>query len=226
MKVVGREYLLEERQGRPDGLTADGVMTSSRTRAIEQLLDEWDELGQRVEAIIRTIPDLPRMADVHRRMPSPHEHDIRGALAQPGTRDSDALIAVANAAVGGIGARLASEQLGTLHHRARRRRSDDCGFRACRDEPHASHASSSSARSPGAQHRRRSRTSTGAASRTPNGSCSTSSRRGRRRSSSSARRRQASLSSTGRPEPIPARERLRSWCVLNALVTGVDTGTV
>jgi hypothetical protein len=101
----------------------DGVATDPWTAAqvearrdweIEQLLDEWDEVGQRVEAVIRQFPDTPEWQTFTADAVT-HEHDIRGALAQPGARDSDALIVVANAAVGGVGARLAREQLGILN---------------------------------------------------------------------------------------------------------------
>ena len=103
--------------GNLDGVTTDpwtaAQVDTRRAWTIEQVLDEWDEHGGGVEAIIRTVPDLPEwqtfIADA-----VTHEHDIRGAVAQLGARDSDALIAVATAAVDGLDARLASGQLGTL----------------------------------------------------------------------------------------------------------------
>ena len=71
-------------------------------------------MGRAVEALIRQFPDTPEWRTFTADAVA-HEHDIRGALARPGARDSDALILVANSAVGGIGARLAGEQLGVLN---------------------------------------------------------------------------------------------------------------
>ena len=103
--------------GNLDGVATDpwtaAQVDTRRAWTIEQVLDEWDETGRGVEAIIHTIPDLPAwqtfIADA-----VTHEHDIRGAVAQPGARDSDALVAMANVAVDGLGAHLASGQHGTL----------------------------------------------------------------------------------------------------------------
>ena len=120
----------------------EGVATDPWTAAqvdtrrgwtIEDILEEWDEHGAGVEAIIRTIPDLPAwqtfMADA-----VTHEHDIRGAVAQPGARDSDALVAVANAAADGLGARLASGQLGTFTIALNDDARHDRGHRTAHDE--------------------------------------------------------------------------------------------
>ena len=104
--------------GNLDGVTTDPwtavQVDARRDREIEQLLDDWDEVGQRVEALIQQFRDTPEWQTFTADAVT-HEHDVRGALAQPGARDSDALIVVANAAVAGIGERLASEQLGMLN---------------------------------------------------------------------------------------------------------------
>ena len=55
-------------------------------RSVAQILDEWDEVGPGFEAIMRKVPRAfgGLIYDV-----IAHEHDIRGALVQPGARDSD-----------------------------------------------------------------------------------------------------------------------------------------
>jgi hypothetical protein len=104
--------------GNLDGVTTDpwtaAQVDARRDWEIDQLLDEWDEVGRSVEAIIRQFPDTPEWQTFTADAVT-HEHDIRGALSRPGARDSDALVIVADAAVGRVGARLASEQRGILH---------------------------------------------------------------------------------------------------------------
>jgi hypothetical protein len=104
--------------GNLDGVTTDpwtaAQVDARRDWEIEELLEEWEEKGGAVEALIRQFPDTPEWQTFTADAVT-HEHDIRGALARSGARDSDALILVANAAVGGVGARLASEQLGILN---------------------------------------------------------------------------------------------------------------
>ena len=103
--------------GNLDGVTTDpwtaAQVDARRDREFPQLLEEWDEKGTLVEAVIRQFPDTPEwqtfVADA-----VTHEHDIRGALSRPGARDSEAVVTIADAAVGGIGAHLTSEQLGIL----------------------------------------------------------------------------------------------------------------
>ena len=78
--------------GRLDGVATDpwtaAQVDARRGRAINDLLDEWDEQAPRFEELLDVIGDPGRQAvgDV-----VTHEHDLRGALGVPGARDSDAL---------------------------------------------------------------------------------------------------------------------------------------
>ncbi len=58
-------------------------------RTLTEVLDEWDELGPRVEAALAggAMPDQLVFDTVS------HEQDLRGALDQPGARDGPALLA-------------------------------------------------------------------------------------------------------------------------------------
>jgi uncharacterized protein (TIGR03083 family) len=76
----------------------DGVATDSwtvrqvdarRDRSIEQILDEWDTEGAKVETVMSTFPEVAvgqMTMDA-----ATHEQDIRGALERPGARESDAV---------------------------------------------------------------------------------------------------------------------------------------
>ncbi len=57
--------------------------------ALDEILDEWASLGSQVEAITSLFPEEPArqwIADV-----VTHEHDIRGALEEPGAREGIAM---------------------------------------------------------------------------------------------------------------------------------------
>jgi uncharacterized protein (TIGR03083 family) len=71
-----------------DAWTAKQV-DDRRDRTIVQLLDEWDEKGTAVEAMVPQFPEAAAaqmLGDA-----ATHEHDIRGALGAFGARDSDAI---------------------------------------------------------------------------------------------------------------------------------------
>ena len=71
-----------------DDWTAKQV-TDRRDVPFDELLEEWEEKGTAVEAIM---PDFPPIAAGQMVTDSvTHEQDIRGALGTPGARDSDAL---------------------------------------------------------------------------------------------------------------------------------------
>lgn len=71
-----------------DDWTAKQV-TDRRDVPFDELLEEWEENGTAVEAIM---PDFPPIAAGQMVTDSvTHEQDIRGALEAPGARDSDAL---------------------------------------------------------------------------------------------------------------------------------------
>jgi uncharacterized protein (TIGR03083 family) len=76
----------------------DGVATDSWTArqvdarrdwSIEQILDEWDTEGAKVEAALANFPEVA--AGQMTTDAATHEQDIRGALERPGARDSDAV---------------------------------------------------------------------------------------------------------------------------------------
>jgi uncharacterized protein (TIGR03083 family) len=59
-------------------------------RSLDALLEEWDDSGTQVDAIILALPTVitgQLVADA-----VTHEHDLRNALGRPGARDSDALV--------------------------------------------------------------------------------------------------------------------------------------
>ena len=54
------------------------------------ILDHWDDVGPQLEAVIPAVPPAPAsqmVFDV-----TTHEHDLRGALGEPGARDSDSIV--------------------------------------------------------------------------------------------------------------------------------------
>jgi uncharacterized protein (TIGR03083 family) len=77
----------------------EGVATDPWTAAqvdarrpvpLARIVAEWSELGPQVETLLPSFPPEPAtqlVADL-----TTHEHDLRGALARPGARDSDALV--------------------------------------------------------------------------------------------------------------------------------------
>ena len=54
------------------------------------ILDHWDEVGPRVEAMIPSVPPAPSSQMVFDA--TTHEHDLRGALGAAGARDSDSIV--------------------------------------------------------------------------------------------------------------------------------------
>lgn len=101
--------------GNMDGVASDAWTNAQvATRAdwpIDQLLDDWDEHAQKVEAVINDLgPASGQMlADA-----STHEQDIRGALGVPGGRESDATAIGVDWGLRAIGGRLKAQGLGTL----------------------------------------------------------------------------------------------------------------
>jgi uncharacterized protein (TIGR03083 family) len=64
-------------------------VATRREHSIAELVTEWSTTGAQLEALIPDIPIGPRGQLVFDAVT--HEHDLRGALGQPGARDSDAL---------------------------------------------------------------------------------------------------------------------------------------
>jgi uncharacterized protein (TIGR03083 family) len=79
--------------GNLDGVATDAwtarQVDTRREWSMARVLEEWDTEGTKVEAVM---PSLPEIAIAQMTMDAAtHEHDIRGALATPGGRDSDAV---------------------------------------------------------------------------------------------------------------------------------------
>jgi len=79
--------------GNLDGVATDDwtskQVTDRRDVPFDELLEEWEEKGTAIEAVM---PDFPPIAAGQMVADSvTHEQDIRGALDTPGGRDSDAL---------------------------------------------------------------------------------------------------------------------------------------
>lgn len=78
--------------GRLDGAGTDpwtaAQVAARRDRPTDELLDEWDDVAPRIEAIIDSFgrPGRQLVMDA-----VSHEHDLRGALDSMGARDSDAV---------------------------------------------------------------------------------------------------------------------------------------
>jgi uncharacterized protein (TIGR03083 family) len=79
--------------GNLDGVATDAwtarQVDTRRDWSIDRVLDEWDTESAKVEAVMSSFPEA---AIAQMTMDAAtHEHDIRGALASPGGRDSDAV---------------------------------------------------------------------------------------------------------------------------------------
>jgi len=99
----------------------DGVATDAWTAAhvdarrdipIAEVLTEWKEHGERVEAMVNAFPPDPARQLVLDA--ATHEQDIRGALGAPGARDSDAVAIGAEWGLGFVGAALDAADAGAL----------------------------------------------------------------------------------------------------------------
>ena len=86
-------------EGRLDGVATDGwtaaQVEARADRSLDEILDEWAEVGPRVEERFGEGGVHPQMLFDE----VTHEHDVRGALDQPGARD-DAVVTIALSFVG------------------------------------------------------------------------------------------------------------------------------
>jgi uncharacterized protein (TIGR03083 family) len=103
--------------GNLDGVTTDpwtaAQVAPRRDWSTDRLLDEWDEQGAAVEAVIRTIPDLPDwntfLFDA-----ATHEQDIRGSFGTPGGRDGDPIVPLVGATLGRLAGPVDEEGTGAI----------------------------------------------------------------------------------------------------------------
>ena len=80
--------------GNIDGVTtadwADAQVQRRKDHTITEVLEEWSEVGPRLAAIAGSLPSpLPTIWVLDL---AAHEQDVRGALAQPGARETRALV--------------------------------------------------------------------------------------------------------------------------------------
>ena len=73
-----------------DPWTAEQVESYADT-PLATILDRWDEVGATIEDLMPAFPTLPASQVVFDT--TTHEHDFRGALTEPGARDSDGIVA-------------------------------------------------------------------------------------------------------------------------------------
>jgi uncharacterized protein (TIGR03083 family) len=81
-----------------------------RDRSVKELLDEWAEVGPQLEKLLDEVPPVQRtLADI-----TCHEHDLRGAVGQPGARDSGNVDFALQMGVAGLGSRITEAGLPAL----------------------------------------------------------------------------------------------------------------
>lgn len=87
VRCVCRHHQREARRRRHGAVDANAV-DDRREWPISKILDEWDDYGPQCEAICQHFggAEVQWLSDM-----TTHEHDIRGALGQPGERDSEAV---------------------------------------------------------------------------------------------------------------------------------------
>jgi uncharacterized protein (TIGR03083 family) len=80
-------------KGNLDGAATDGwtaaQVEARKERSMDEILTEWDEVGPQISAMLDDFPGRygnQTVGDL-----AVHEHDLRGALEQPGARESDAI---------------------------------------------------------------------------------------------------------------------------------------
>jgi uncharacterized protein (TIGR03083 family) len=81
-----------------------------RDKSVKELLDEWAEVSPQLEKLLDEVPPVQRtLADI-----TCHEHDLRGALGQPGARDTDNVDFALQMGVAGLGSRITEAGLPAL----------------------------------------------------------------------------------------------------------------
>lgn len=91
--LVGVPAALVARDNPPAGDNQEWVdkqVADRADRSVAELLDEWDSVGPPFEALMRRFPQAfgGLVYDA-----VAHEHDLRGALGRPGSRDSAGVVA-------------------------------------------------------------------------------------------------------------------------------------
>jgi len=87
-------------------------VTARKDRSVAALIDEWTKLGEQIEA---GLDDLhPTLASALIGDAVTHEHDLRGAIGEPGARDSEGVVISTSFYARNFGKRLKDAGLPTL----------------------------------------------------------------------------------------------------------------
>lgn len=103
-------------------------ITARRDKSIREILDEWHDAALQVEGVLAHIHPAAAGATVGDLIT--HEHDLRGALARPGARDSDGVEIALDTYVRWLGRRIREAGLPTIEVH-----SDGRSWRAGKEEP-------------------------------------------------------------------------------------------
>jgi uncharacterized protein (TIGR03083 family) len=87
-------------------------VTARKDRSVAELIEEWTKLGEQIEA---GLDDLhPTLASALIGDAVTHEHDLRGAIGEPGARDSEGVVISTSFYARNFGKRLKDAGLPTL----------------------------------------------------------------------------------------------------------------
>jgi uncharacterized protein (TIGR03083 family) len=84
LTAVSEDVLEGRLSGPPSDEQTAAQVARFRDRPLSEVLARWDELGRQFGAAIDAFEVWPAVLDV-----ATHEHDIRGAVGEPGARDSE-----------------------------------------------------------------------------------------------------------------------------------------
>ena len=106
--LVGVPAALAARDNPPRGdnqVWVDRQVAERADRDVAELLDEWDAVGPAFEGLMRKLPQAfgGLVYDA-----VAHEHDVRGALGRPGSRDSAGVLASVDLLMAMVGRDLAA----------------------------------------------------------------------------------------------------------------------
>ncbi|MGH9205893.1 MAG: maleylpyruvate isomerase N-terminal domain-containing protein [Acidimicrobiales bacterium] len=92
LAAVAEDAVEGRLSGPPDDATTAAQVARFRGVPTDAVLLHWEEYGPRFAEVIGTFKVWPGLIDV-----VTHEHDIRGAISQPGERDSEVVLAASSA---------------------------------------------------------------------------------------------------------------------------------
>ncbi|MDQ4144785.1 MAG: maleylpyruvate isomerase family mycothiol-dependent enzyme [Actinomycetota bacterium] len=106
----------------------EAQIATRRDRSLSDIVAEWDETGPQVEGALEFIHPAAAGATVGDLVT--HEHDLRGAIGRPGSRDSEGVSLALDTYVRWLGRRIREAGLPTLEVG-----SDGRSWRAGKEEP-------------------------------------------------------------------------------------------